>query len=309
MTDGMALTLLEDIIAAYAERLDRAGLSFGHGTDNARDEAVALALHALDLPPDGDGVDASRELSAEETRAVSRLMERRIREAVPAAYLIGETGFAGLRFRSDPRALVPRSPIAELIVDRFEPWLDPGNLRRVLDLCTGGGCIGVATAVHLPHVQVDAADLSEDALALAGENVALHAVGDRVRLVRSDLFANLAGERYDLIVANPPYVGRPEYDTLPLEYRHEPAFGLAAGETGLELALRVLAEAPEHLSAQGKLICEVGNSAEALEAALPEGGFIWLEFQRGGHGVFLLEGESLARAAAAARERIGEEHA
>lgn len=292
---------LLETIEAGARRLERAGAFYGHGTDNARDEAAALVLHALGLPPGGEGVDPGREVSGAERDAVEALLERRIREALPAAYLIGETTFAGLRMLADERALVPRSPIAELIVDGFEPWVPAGRLRRVLDLCTGGGCIAVATAVHLPGVAVDAADVSADALALARDNAARHDVLDRVRLVRSDLFDALAGERYDLIVSNPPYVARREYESLPAEYHREPELGLLAGETGLDLVLRILAAAPDHLAAGGRLICEVGSAAQALEKALPGTGFVWLEFQHGGEGVFLLEENALADASREAR--------
>lgn len=298
---GFLATLLETV-ESNAERLERACLAFGHGTDNARDEAAALVLHALGLPPDGAGADLQRELSMEEERAVRRLVERRIREALPAPYLTGRTSFAGLAFRVDRRALVPRSPIAELITQGFEPWVRSDHLHRVLDLCTGGGCIAVATAVHLPGVRVDATDLSAEALDLARENVELHEVEDRVRLLQSDLFEAMQGERYDLVVSNPPYVGREEYESLPAEYRSEPDLALRGGDTGLDLVLRIVAEAPEHLEPGGVLLCEVGNSRAVLQESLPGIPFTWLEFRDGGHGVFLLEGDDLPRAAAAARE-------
>lgn len=291
---------LEETIEEVARRLERAGVSFGHGTDNARDEAAALALHALGLPMDGRGVDPSRELGETERRAVEDLAGRRITEGVPAAYLTGETTFAGLVFRADRRALVPRSPIAELIEEGFAPWVDIGSVERVLDLCTGGGCIAVATAVHWPHLSVDAADVSPGALELARENAALHDVSDRVTVLESDLFEALAGRRYDLILANPPYVGPTEYEALPREYHREPSLGLLADRDGLEVVLRLLAGAPEHLSRGGCLICEVGHSRESLEELMPQVPFTWIEFARGGEGVFLLEGEALAEASRSA---------
>lgn len=295
------MSTLLDIIETSAARLEGAGVSFGHGTDNARDEAAALVLHALELPPDGAGVDPGRRLTGEEERAVRALVERRVRESVPLPYLTGQTTFAGLRFRVDDRALVPRSPIAELIVERFEPWVRADDLRHVLDLCTGGGCMAVAMAAHLPGTEVDAVDLSDEALALAAENVRLHEMGKRVNLIRSDLYGELEGRRYDLIVSNPPYVGRREYDRLPDEYHREPLVGLLAGRAGLELILRVLAGAPAHLTPHGVLIGEVGNSRAALEAALPGVTFTWLDFRRGGEGVFLLEDDALREAAESAR--------
>lgn len=287
---------LYQTIEEITRRLERSGASFGHGTDNARDEAAALALHALGLPLDGRDVDPSKELDRTERRAVEDLADRRIAEGVPAAYLIGETAFAGLVFRVDRRALVPRSPIAELIEEGFAPWVDIRAVRRVLDLCTGGGCIAVATAVHWPHLAVDAVDISPDALELARENAALHDVEDRVTIIESDLFERLEGRRYELILANPPYVGRDEYQALPREYHREPSLGLLAGREGMSVVLRLLAGAPDQLTRAGCLICEVGHSREALEALMPQIPFTWLEFARGGEGVFLLEGPALADA-------------
>lgn len=292
---------LEDTIERIARRLEHAGVSFGHGTDNAGDEAAALALHALGLPLDGRGAVPTRELTEAEQRSVDELASRRIEEAVPAAYLIGETLFAGLAFYADRRALVPRSPIAELVMDGFAPWVRIGAVHRMLDLCTGGGCIAVAAAVHWPHLSVDAADVSPDALQLARKNVSLHDVAKRVSIVQSDLFERLAGRRYELIVANPPYVGRDEYEALPAEYHREPSLGLLADRGGLEIVLRLLAGAPDHLTPDGRLICEVGHSRETLETVLPRIPFVWLEFTQGGEGVFLLEGEALGEASLEAR--------
>ncbi|XAI95414.1 hypothetical protein [Leptolyngbya phage Lsp-JY19] len=226
------------------------------------------------------------------------LFERRIRERIPACYITGEAWFAQLAFKTDPRALVPRSPIAELIESGFEPWLGGRWVQRALDLCTGSGCIGIATAVHNPEWQVDLVDISEDALGLARENIARFEVGERVRAIRSDLFAGLAGERYDLIVSNPPYVTHAEVDALPAEYAHEPELGLRAGDDGLDLALKILRDAPEHLTENGLLIVEVGESERALVRLLPEVPFAWVEFKVGQMGVFVVErGDLVAHAA------------
>lgn len=295
---------LGETIERIAVRLEDAGVSFGHGTDNSRDEAAVLVLHALGLPLDGRGVDPARHLGEAEQQAVEDLVSRRIGEEVPAAYLTGRTTFAGLVFRVDRRALVPRSPIAELVADGFAPWVRIDDVHRVLDLCTGGGCIAVAMAVHWSHLSVDAADISPEALDLARENAALHDVADRVEVVESDLFARLAGRRYELIVANPPYVGRAEYDALPAEYHREPSPGLLAGREGLGIVLRLLAAAPDHLTGDGCLVCEVGHSRDALETLMPQVPFLWLEFTRGGEGVFLLEGPALAEASRRAGELL-----
>lgn len=300
--ESSRVTTLEQSIERVAKRLERAGVAFGHGTDNAGDEAAALVLHALGLPMDGAGVDPTRVLAADEERAVETLTSKRIETGRPAAYLTGATTFAGLVFRADPRALVPRSPIAELIREGFGPWRRVDAIRDVLDLCTGGGCIAVATAVHWPHLAVDAADISGEALDLARENAADHNVTGRVSFIRSDLFEGLAGRRYDLIVTNPPYVSRAEYDALPVEYHHEPGQGLVAGRQGLDIVLRILADAPEHLNPGGCLICEVGHSRQPLEDLMPRTEFIWLAFAHGGEGVFLLEGDALADASREARD-------
>ncbi len=229
---------------------------------------------------------------------VLSLFERRIRERIPACYITGEAWFAQLAFKTDPRALVPRSPIAELIESGFEPWLGGRWVQRALDLCTGSGCIGIATAVHNPDWQVDLVDISEDALDLARENIARFEVGERVRALRSDLFAGLAGEQYDLIVSNPPYVTHAEVDALPAEYAHEPELGLRAGDDGLDLALKILRDAPEHLTENGLLIVEVGESERALVRLLPEVPFAWVEFKVGQMGVFVVErGDLVAHAA------------
>jgi ribosomal protein L3 glutamine methyltransferase len=290
-----------------ASRLQAAGVVFGHGTDNALDEAATLVLHALGLPFNLPGDQLDRGLSEAQRRHIDELIGQRIRTRKPAAYLTGETLFAGLPFYVDERVLVPRSPIAELIGDGFRPWLDPGQVRHVLDLCTGSGCIGIACAFAFPEAHVDLADLSADALAVAERNLRRHALQGRVRTIHSDLFEALGGQAYDLIVCNPPYVPDEDVRQLPEEYRHEPPLGLVAGEDGLDIVLRILARAPSHLSASGILVTEVGYSQPALEAAFPAVPFLWLDFEFGGEGVFLLEREQLvtyhAAFAKAARQR------
>lgn len=282
------LATIIDLIRYGGSRFNEAGLTFGHSYDNALDEATQLVLHALHLPHDLNPVYGAARVTAAEKAKVLRLFERRLRERIPAAYLTGEAWFAGLSFKSDRRALVPRSPIAELITAGFEPWLGGREIERVLDLCTGSGCIAIATAHYQPNWQVDGADIDADALALAAENKErLHAAN--VTLRKSDLFAGLEGEVYDLIVTNPPYVTNAETDALPPEYSHEPERGLRAGEDGLDLALKILRDAPEHLSEHGLLICEVGEAENALVALLPELPLAWVEFNVGQMGVFVVE--------------------
>ncbi|HET7655561.1 MAG TPA: 50S ribosomal protein L3 N(5)-glutamine methyltransferase [Luteimonas sp.] len=306
MTDELHTII--DLIRYGASRFNAAGLTFGHSFDNAIDEATQLTLHALHLPHDLGPAYGQARVTLAEKEEVLGLFLRRIEERMPAAYLTGEAWFAGLSFKSDPRALVPRSPIAELIEHGFEPWLGGREVRRALDLCTGSGCIAIAMAHYNPDWHVDGVDLSEDALALARENQArLHA--DNLRLLKSDLFAALSGEHYDLIVTNPPYVTDEETDALPREYSHEPELGLRAGADGLDLALRILRDAPLHLTDDGLLVCEVGEAERALVRLLPELPLAWVEFRVGQMGVFVAERHDLVahhekiRALADAREQ------
>ena len=283
-----ALHTIIDLIRYGASRFNAAGLTFGHSHDNALDEATHLVLHTLHLPPDIGPAYGQARLVPEEKQAILALIERRVAERVPVAYLTGEAWFAGLSFKSDKRALVPRSPIAELIESGFEPWLGGRGVHRALDLCTGSGCIAIAMGHYNPDWQVDGADISDDALALAAENKArLHA--DNVELLKSDLFNGLAGRHYDLIVTNPPYVTNDETDALPQEYSYEPELGLRAGDDGLDLVLKILRDAPIHLSEDGLLICEVGESEQHLVKLLPEVDFAWIEFKVGQMGIFAVE--------------------
>ncbi|RYZ69197.1 MAG: 50S ribosomal protein L3 N(5)-glutamine methyltransferase, partial [Lysobacteraceae bacterium] len=277
-----------DLIRYGASRFNASGLTFGHSYDNALDEATQLVLHTLHLPNDLGPAYGVARLTAVEKAEILGLFDRRIEERVPIAYLTGEAWFAGLNFKSDKRALVPRSPIAELIESGFEPWLGGREVRRALDLCTGSGCIAIAMAHYNPDWHVDGVDISDDALALAAENKArLHA--DNARLLKSDLFSGLSGEHYQLIVTNPPYVTNAETDALPREYSYEPELGLRAGDDGLDLVLKILRDAPLHLSQDGLLICEVGESEHALVKLLPDVEFAWIEFKVGQMGIFAVE--------------------
>jgi len=286
---------LRDCLRWSVSAFGRAGLHYGHGTANAWDEARWLVMGALCLPHDAPDWVLDAHLATPERELVAALLKRRIVERVPVAYLLGEAWFAGLRFRVDQRVLIPRSPVAELIEAGMEPWLGGAEPARILDLCCGSGCIGIAAALRWPGARVDLADLSADALVLARENIALHGVGDSVRAIESDLFAALGDTRYDLILCNPPYVDAADMAALPAEFRHEPRLALAAGKDGLDLARRILGAARRHLGDAGWLVLEVGNSAPALEAAYPGLPFVWPEFERGGIGVALLAAADLPR--------------
>lgn len=286
--------VLADCLDELSQRFEAADLFYGHGTDNAWDEAVYLVFSALGLSFHEDESIMSRPVTRGELECIRVLAKRRTDERLPVAYLVGEAWFAGLPFKVDSRVLIPRSPLAELIVEQFAGLL-PAEPHKILDLCTGSGCIGIACAVAFPDARVDLADISEDALTLARENVLRHEVDGRVSVIHADLFDGLQ-EVYDLIVTNPPYVSREEVDELPEEYRHEPELGLVSNDDGLEIPLRILREAPQHLSENGVLIMEVGYSWQALAARLPQVPFLWLEFAHGGEGVCRLTARQLREA-------------
>lgn len=288
-----ALLTVGEFIRAATRRMQRARLRFGHGTHNAHDEAVLLTLHVLKLCFESLRGVVDRRLSATERARLESLLERRISTRVPAPYLTHEAWLGAFRFYVDRRVIVPRSFIAELLRAGLEPWLPP-RVRSALDLCTGSGCLAVLLAKRFPAAQVDASDLSADALAVARRNVARYRLGRRVRLVRSDLFAQLRGRRFDLIVSNPPYVKAASMRTLPPEYRHEPRAALAGGADGLDFVRRILAAAHAHLAPGGLLVCEIGHNRRALEKAFPSLPFLWLETSAGPGHVFLLEREQLA---------------
>ena len=279
---------MAELIRHGAAQFEHAGLAYGHGTGSAHDEAAAIVFHVL-------GLEHERAAEAYDTRpgaagrtAVLAMFAERIERRVPAAYLMGRMWFAGLEFEIDARAIVPRSPFAELILAEFRPWVDAARVRRVLDLGTGSGCIAIACAHVLPWSRVDAVDISAPALELARRNVARHHVADRVELLRGDLYGPVPGRRYDMIVANPPYVSDAEMAELPHEYLHEPELALRAGADGLDVARRILAGAADHLEPDGTLFVEVGDSDQRLEDAYPGLPFVWLEFDQGGGGVFRL---------------------
>jgi ribosomal protein L3 glutamine methyltransferase len=287
------LSTIRDFIRWGASRMNEANLHFGHGTVDAFDEAAALVLHGLHLPPDLHEGYLQAVLTTSERRTVIKQLERRIRERKPAAYINQQAWFMGLPFYVDERVLVPRSPIAELIENRFAPWHDPETIAHVLDLCTGSGCIGIACAHVFPEAHIDLVDISADALAIARRNVHDHGLEARCELVQSDLFDRLAGRRYDLIVSNPPYVSLTEMRSLPAEYHHEPVVGLAAGEQGLDAVLAILRNAGDYLNDDGILVVEVGATAPALDERFPEVHLTWLELERGGEGVFLITADQL----------------
>jgi ribosomal protein L3 glutamine methyltransferase len=280
------------LIDTVARRLEDAGLVFGHGTENAVDEAAWLVIHALGFSPAEPLPEPSAIVRRDEGERVEVLLQQRVQTRKPLAYLLNSAWFAGLEFYVDERVIVPRSPIAELIIREFSPWLT-ATPRGILDLCTGSGCIAIACASQFTNAEVDATDISGDALAVAAINCRKHQLEDRVTLVRADVYEGLPKRRYDIIVSNPPYVSAEAMVDLPSEYRSEPALALAAGNDGLQIVRRILREAADYLNPQGILVCEVGDGEEALAAAFPQVPFVWLEFEFGGHGVFLLTAEDL----------------
>jgi ribosomal protein L3 glutamine methyltransferase len=289
------LVTLRDYVRFAASRFSESGLCFGHGTSGPLDEAAALVLHALHLPYDVPGGYFEAKLTPDEREQVLGLIEQRVDERKPLAYLTREAPFAGLSFYVDERVLVPRSPIAELIENRFAPWLDADDVTDILDLCTGSGCIAIACAHIFPEACVDAVDISPDALAVARVNIERHDLGERVQAIVSDVYEALGDKRYDLIVSNPPYVNATEWRGLPPEFHAEPRIGLESGEDGLDCVRRIVREAPRHLKPGGVLVVEVGSAAEALVAAYPDAPFCWLDFERGGDGVFLLTADQVQR--------------
>ena len=287
------LSTLRDYIRWAASQFTKSQISFGQGTTTALDEAAALVLHTVHQPYNLAEAYLDTTLTMSERQAVVEIINRRIKERIPAAYLTNEAIFAGLSFYVDNRVLVPRSPIAELIEQRFAPWVEEDQIYRILDLCTGSGCIAIACAYAFQEATIDAVDLSSDAMAVAEINLEKHQLFDSVTLYQSDLFANLPPDLYDIIVSNPPYVCQEEWEQLPKEFHAEPDMGFKGGQTGLDIVIRILVEANTYLAEQGVLVMEVGSSAQTLQATFPDVPFYWLDFARGGDGVFLLTAEQI----------------
>ncbi|MEQ1485456.1 50S ribosomal protein L3 N(5)-glutamine methyltransferase [Methyloglobulus sp.] len=289
-----SLSTLRDYIRWGASQFTEAKLVFGHGTATALDEAAALVLHTLHLPYNLSELYFQSKLTLEERQAIVAIFDKRIKERKPAAYLTHEAIFAGLSFYVDERVLVPRSPIAELIAQRFAPWVEEDLVERILDLCTGSACIAIACAYAFPDANVDAVDISNDALAVAKINATNHQLVDGLTLYQSNLFDGLPADvQYDIIVSNPPYVAVEEWQQLPAEFHAEPEIGFVAGDSGLDIVIRILAKAKDYLTPQGILVVEVGSSAETLQDTFPNVPFFWLDFERGGDGVFLLTAEQI----------------
>ena len=297
MKEIAELLTIRDMLRWTISRFNEAGLCYGHGTDSAWDEAVALILHTLHLPHNIDPSIIDARLTTSERNTLYNIIQRRIEERIPLAYLTHEAWFAGLAYYVDERVLIPRSPLAELIENQFQPWVEPEQIHSILDLCTGSGCIAIACANVFPEAVIDATDISVDALAVAKMNVLRHQVENQVHLYQANLFDGLPQKKYDLIVSNPPYVNTEEMANLPQEYHHEPKVGLAAGTEGLDSVIHILQQASHYLNPRGTLIVEVGNSEHALNEKYPHIPFTWLEFQRGGGGVFLLTAEQLLKCA------------
>lgn len=287
------LSTIRDYIRWASSRFAEANLFYGHGTSTPLDDAAALVLHTVRQPYDLSVHYFDAVLTRDERSKIVHLVDRRVNESVPTAYLTHEAVFAGLSFYVDERVLVPRSPIAELVEEGFSPWVDPEEVYNILDLCTGSACIAIACALAFPEAHVDAVDLSEDALEVAKINVARHGLMEQVELVQSDLFQELRDRKYDVIVSNPPYVCLSEWERLPAEFHAEPKIGFDGGINGLDLVIRILVEAKHHLNEQGVLIVEVGSSTETLQNCFADVPFYWLEFERGGDGVFLLTADQL----------------
>lgn len=288
------LFTVRDLLRFGVSRLNEAKLFFGHGTTNAYDEAAYLILHSLHLPLDTLEPFLDARLTADELETVLNVLERRVNERLPAAYLTHEAWLGDFRFYVDERVIVPRSFIAELLREQLSPWIeDPETVTSALDMCTGSGCLAILMAHAFPNADIDAADISPDALEVALRNVSDYGLEEQIRLVQSDLFSNLGEQQYDVIISNPPYVNAPSVEALPPEYKHEPALSLGSGEDGLDATRVILREAPRHLNPGGILVVEIGHNRDALEIAYPDLAFSWLETSSGNEHVFLLRREQL----------------
>jgi ribosomal protein L3 glutamine methyltransferase len=289
------LLTIRDFTRYAASQFNEAGLYYGHGTDNAWDDAANLILHTLHLPHALFTTTLDARLVPAEKQKLFDLITQRVNKRIPVPYLTHEAWFAQLPFYIDERVLIPRSPIAELIQNQFKPWINAGDVHDILDLCTGSGCIAIACAKNFPDAQVDATDISKDALAVAKINVTKHLVEDQVTLILSDIFANLPAKKYDIIVSNPPYVDYEDMLSLPKEFLHEPQQALAGGKDGLDVIKQILKQARQYLKPHGILVIEVGNSEAALIREYPHLPFTWPDFEYADGGVFLLTAEQLAK--------------
>ncbi len=295
MSEVNELCTIRDFIRWAVSQFNEAELYYGHGTETAWDEAIALILHTIHLPHDINPMVLDARLIQSERKALREVIEKRVLKRMPVPYITHEAWFADLPYYVDERVLIPRSPIAELIENQFQPWANE-PIENILDLCTGSGCIAIACAKAFPDASVDATDISRDAIEVAKMNMARHACEDQVHVYQADLFNGLPPKKYDLIVSNPPYVDAEDMAALPQEYHHEPTLALAAGHDGLDIVIRILKDAKKYLKPQGILIVEVGNSEVALSEKFADVAFTWLEFERGGGGVFLLTYEQLLAA-------------
>ncbi len=293
------LKTITDFIRWGASRFVEAGLSYSHGLSSPLDESAYLVLRSLSLPVDTPDVYWSSALTNSEKTTVVDVLKRRITDKTPSAYIFNEGWFAGLQFYVDERVLVPRSPIAELVENQFSPWADADDVLSVLDLCTGSGCIGIACAYAFPHADIDLSDVSPEALEVANINIDGHDARQRVSAIESNIFSNLQDKQYDIIVSNPPYVDAEDMTGLPQEFHHEPELGLSSGADGLDLTRVILQQASRHLTDNGILVVEVGNSQYALMELFPQMPFQWVEFERGGDGVFVLTKQQLEQMAVA----------
>jgi len=287
------LKTIRDLIRWGTSEFNRNGIFTGHGTENTQDEALALVLHALALDYSISENTLDCRVTSQEKDAIINLIRQRITSRKPLSYLTGHARFAGLDFIVNENVLVPRSPFAELIDGSYYPWIEPEQISTALDLCTGSGCIGIATAYYLPHIQMTISDISEKALEVARQNIRQHRLEYRVTAIHSDLFKNIPDSRFDLIVSNPPYVPTAEYDALPAEYHQEPRLGLESGEDGMDIVSKILRQAASYLTDNGVIIMEVGASAELLMKKYPDVQFNWIEFEMGGDGIFVMTREEL----------------
>lgn len=296
LANHQALSSVADFVRFASSEFNRANLYFGHGTDNAWDEAITIVMHVLSLPENLIDKVFTCQLIDNEKQNILALIEQRIEKEIPAAYLTNHAMFAGLPFYVDERVLVPRSPLGEIIKNRFERTLpNTPNFNRILDLCTGSGCIAIACSHYFPEAEVDAVDLSVDALNVAQINIEEHGLLEQVTPIHSDVYSGVEGLTYDLIISNPPYVDQEDVDSLPSEFLHEPEMGLGCGVDGLDIVRKILAESAAFLNDDGILICEVGNSQIHVESVYPEIPFKWLTFEHGGHGVFMLTKQQLVK--------------